>query len=501
MSKIPFVSLFLAVVHSSAGLLILIFSSWFIAACALVPVNFNYMLPAVIIRALALIRIGAGYGHMWLAHHDLLGRTAWLRSNLFHRLKDQHLPSKTGDVERLAAQTETLSSIWVGWVSHQASAVVLILLSVSICSYLALPGYTVMWVIASAWLVLTVWLIQFGFRKAVEQTKMENRFRFESEHFFNSSSLWHLQLQENNGTFTSPPELRGVWKQHQIIESAGQWGLWLIQGLAIVGILVLFAKQTLIGFGEPTVLIVPMLLLSISDWLGRPLTTAAHYGKFHQAKVAVANNEAVSLPARAGDQATNQITLDRFQAATIKEGVSATIPARGLVILSGPSGSGKSSLLKALAGLTTAKGKLHFDHRNVQIGRRDGWIYIEQSPVILEASVIMNLCPAEVSPDPQLCHRAIHIFGLDHLSNMKEWLGKGGRRLSGGEAKRLSLARAYIAEPKVWLVDEPFEGLDVDNQEVIARALVAQSEHALVIIATHVIPGTIKAQHPQCIVL
>lgn len=499
MKRIPIVSLFLAVVHTSSGLLILIFSSWFIAACALMPVNFNYMLPAVIIRALALIRIGAGYGHMWLAHHDLLGRTTWLRSTLFHRLKDQHLPDKSGDVERLAAQTETLSSVWVGWVAHQASALVLILLSVSICSYLALPGYIQMWLIAGAWLLLTIWLIHFGFKKAAQQTLMEGRFRFESEHFFDSSSLWHLQLQENNGVFQQAPDLRGVWRHNQVIESAGQWALWLLQGLAIGGIFVLFAKQSEQGFGEPTALIVPMLLLSISDWLGRPISTAAHYGKFHQAKVAIDNSEAVSLPHRVESQAVNQITLDNFQARTLKDSLTATLPTQGLVIVSGASGCGKSSLLKALAGLTPAKGSMHFDSEKVKAGRRDGWVYVEQTPVILEATVMMNLCPADASPDTSVCRHALHTFGLDHLNNLKEWLGKGGRRLSGGEAKRLSLARAFIAAPRVWLVDEPFEGLDEHNQEVIAGALIAQSEHGLVVIATHLVPDAIASQHPQCI--
>ena len=50
-----FITVLLAVLHGGAGLAILIVSSWFIAACAVAPVNFNYMLPAVVIRALALM--------------------------------------------------------------------------------------------------------------------------------------------------------------------------------------------------------------------------------------------------------------------------------------------------------------------------------------------------------------------------------------------------------------------------------------------------------------
>ena len=81
-----FITVLLAVLHGGAGLAILIVSSWFIAACAVAPVNFNYMLPAVVIRALALLRIGSGYAHMWVGHKHLLQLTSLLRVQLFERL-------------------------------------------------------------------------------------------------------------------------------------------------------------------------------------------------------------------------------------------------------------------------------------------------------------------------------------------------------------------------------------------------------------------------------
>lgn len=499
LGRIPFISLLLAIIHTSAGLLILIFSSWFIAACALMPANFNYMLPAVIIRALALTRIGAGYGHMWLAHHDLLGRTTWLRSQLFSRLKDKYLPTRAGDVERLATQTETLSSFWVGWVAHQASAVVLIMLSVGIVSSLALPGTPIMGVMACSWLLLTVWLVGYGLRTAKKQMRGETEFRFQSEHFLNSSSLWHMQLNEHNGRFPSAPDLRSVWRDHQRIESAGQWALWCLQGLAIVGLLTLFWLNKNQGFNDPTSLIVPMLLLSITDWLGRPLTTAAHYGRYRQAYESVDKNEGEPLPQGVSGEAQQHIALKDFQSAYLSRGVNATLPAKGLVILSGPSGCGKSSLLLALAGMTQAQGSLYFDGKQVEAGRRENWVYVEQSPFVLEATLKMNLAPNNLKLADDDAHQALHEFGLAHLSELEMWLGKGGRRLSGGEGRRLSLARAWLAKPAVWLIDEPFEGLDKANVEGVAESLLTQSKTSLVIIATHVLPPMVAENAPLTI--
>ncbi|MBU2978107.1 ATP-binding cassette domain-containing protein [Alteromonas sp. C1M14] len=499
LGRIPFISLLLAIIHTSAGLLILIFSSWFIAACALVPANFNYMLPAVIIRGLALVRIGAGYGHMWLAHHDLLGRTTWLRSELFSRLKDKYLPTRAGDVERLATQTETLSSIWVGWVAHQASAVVLIVLSVAIVSSLALPGTQVMWMMALSWMLLTGWLVFYGLRIAQKQVQQETDFRFQSEHFLSSSSLWHMQLKEHQGKFPSAPDLRKVWRDHQRIESAGQWALWCMQGLSIVGLLMLFILNDNQGFHQPTSLIVPMLLLSITDWLGRPLTTAAHFGRYRKANEAVQLNEGEALPDVVGDEATHHIGLKDFQSAYLTKGMDAELPAKGLVILSGPSGCGKSSLLLALAGMTQSRGSLFFDGKPVKAGRRKNWIYVEQSPVILEATLKMNLAPNNRQLADDDAQQALSLVGLGYLTDLEAWLGKGGRRLSGGEARRLSLARTWLANPAVWLIDEPFEGLDQDNIEGVAHSLIAQSKTSLVIVATHVLPDVVHKESPVLI--
>ena len=73
----------LALLHGIAGLSILIISSWFIAISAIAPLGFNYVIPAVVIRGLALLRIASGYTTMWLGHKDLLTRIAKARLAVF----------------------------------------------------------------------------------------------------------------------------------------------------------------------------------------------------------------------------------------------------------------------------------------------------------------------------------------------------------------------------------------------------------------------------------
>lgn len=82
--------------------------------------------------------------------------------------------------------------------------------------------------------------------------------------------------------------------------------------------------------------------------------------------------------------------------------------------------------------------------------------------------------------------------GLQHLSALAEWVGKGGRALSGGESKRLALARALLATPDVLLIDEPFEGLDYEAQQRVAEVINESARSRLVIVATHVVPVALQ---------
>lgn len=77
-----------SIIHLIVGVVILMISAWFIAACALAGVGFNYVIPAVAIRGLAMLRIGSGYASLWLSHKSLLSSLATLRLQFFSKLKN-----------------------------------------------------------------------------------------------------------------------------------------------------------------------------------------------------------------------------------------------------------------------------------------------------------------------------------------------------------------------------------------------------------------------------
>jgi lipopolysaccharide export system ATP-binding protein len=149
------------------------------------------------------------------------------------------------------------------------------------------------------------------------------------------------------------------------------------------------------------------------------------------------------------------------------------MPGEILAVL-GPSGAGKSTLLRLLAGdLTPDEGRVFLASRDVTpepLWRRAraGLGYVPQSPsVLFDLSVRRNI---EVfmyaCAQPGFAAEQAALLGLEHC------LDTPARELSGGERRRLELLRAWIAQPKVLLCDEPFAGLDPPRIDCVATLLV-----------------------------
>lgn len=160
--------------------------------------------------------------------------------------------------------------------------------------------------------------------------------------------------------------------------------------------------------------------------------------------------------------------------------------------LIGPNGSGKSSLLKILAFLERPssgelwfQGKLMPKHVPLEIRRRIAIVF--QDALLLDTNVWENVAiglKLRALPQQEIRERVNHWleqFGILHLAKQP------ARSLSGGEAQRVSLARALVLEPVILFLDEPFSALDAPTKEALRTDLssIFQTTKVTTVLVSH----------------
>ncbi|MFP4696713.1 ATP-binding cassette domain-containing protein, partial [Thiohalospira sp.] len=165
----------------------------------------------------------------------------------------------------------------------------------------------------------------------------------------------------------------------------------------------------------------------------------------------------------------------------ILDGADLYLPAGTSATLEGPSGSGKSSVAGLLAGLARP------DAGEVRLGGVPlAWLrpadlharvgVLTQRTELFADSVAGNLRIARPEADEAALWRALSIAALaDEVRalplGLETWVGEGGVRLSGGQARRLALARVVLYDPAWVVLDEPTAGLDADTADALAAGL------------------------------
>jgi len=162
--------------------------------------------------------------------------------------------------------------------------------------------------------------------------------------------------------------------------------------------------------------------------------------------------------------------------------VSFEVEKGDVVLLSGGNGSGKSTVLKTIYGLLkpwmgTPEAKITFDGKNitalpVSTMIRSGIMYMPQKKNVFEDfSVEENLSvSAGIYPKSEAKERANKVFEI--LPKLKTMRKRTPFNMSGGERQLLAFGIALIHLPKLFLLDEPFAGVDTENSEALRNCIV-----------------------------
>lgn len=246
-----------------------------------------------------------------------------------------------------------------------------------------------------------------------------------------------------------------------------------------------------------------LFILLLAPEFFQPLRSLAQH--YHDRAAALAAADALaelealdSLPAAPQDLSNNaaedgiqlcDVHLSYAGRGEILRGVNLHIHAGEVLALVGPSGSGKSSLLHGLAGFIQPQaGTIRL------FGQPPGQqsvAWMGQRAFLIKGSWADNLRLTAPEATPAAMQQALAAVGLNALlaaqpQGLDSPLGEGGRGLSGGQAQRLALARVWLSNAQLVLLDEPTASLDEQSEAEVIDALQAlASSGRTLIVATH----------------
>ena len=193
---------------------------------------------------------------------------------------------------------------------------------------------------------------------------------------------------------------------------------------------------------------------------------------------------------------TNAFSIEnlqvRFDGEVVLDIEKLSIATGAVTSLSGPNGAGKTTLLRVLAGLLRPeRGHVVYMGDSVVWGgggasHRQRVTLLHQDPFMFRGSVMANVAYGEKVRGASWesaesgARAALDLSGCAHL------VERGARELSGGERKRVAMARALAAGAETFLLDEPAAGVDAENTERLREVIAALADkEKTIILSTH----------------
>ena len=508
--------MYVAVLLMGAALLGL--SGWFITATGLaglagIGIAFDVFRPSAGVRLLALGRAGTRYGERLLTHDATLRALSALRTSLMRRLSRLSLPEMQRlrgplALTRITADVDALDGIVLrlglpvaaGLLTHGLVFAVLNWLTTPEIAMTIALGYLLGGGIVLLRLAGATVLPSRDAERANQTLRRDviGMMRGRSDLFVQGRLQSHLSdLRETDDTMrVAMARLDRVEREAGLVLSLI---VTCIAGavLALGGVLVssgaLDPARSAIGF---------FAALALAETLLPMRRGIAEIGRIRDAAQRLLEHEEQGTEApRIGGQTTGEgiETIDMSfrrdgASAPLIRSLSLKVKAGELVALVGPSGSGKSTLLALLAGTEpNYSGDIHVLGQDLQaFGERElrsVLTMVPQRSALMGGTIFENLKiarpnlsldEAETVLDTVQLGQVVHrMGGLDAV------LGENGAGLSGGESRRLVLARALLRHPKVLLLDEPTEGLDTQTAQQVLAGIRRWLPESAILMASH----------------
>lgn len=238
-------------------------------------------------------------------------------------------------------------------------------------------------------------------------------------------------------------------------------------------------------------------VIEVVSVLGNDLSAFAksQYAKNSLNALLSCTPNAPKLPAPHGfDVVVESLSARQRGAALGLKDISTTIKQGVPLVIMGASGVGKSTLLQALAGELEHQGKVmvctpHQQQSMHDIDWQASFGFLGQQVDMFDQSLADNLRLGKPSASDEELWEALKLVALDVWAKQAQGLdtplGEYGAKVSGGQARRIALARLLLEPKKILLLDEPFAGLDENNRERLWQILKQRQAHAILVVVSH----------------
>ena len=509
------IGLSLAILTLFASVFLLCLSGWFLASTAVAGVaglyTFNYMLPAAGVRAAAIVRTASRYAERLVDHNTTFKILAYLRTLAFRKIlplsANQLAQYQKADLlNRFIVDIDALDHLYLKLFSPIVTALIIIVMLFVGLSYINLPIALIISIILTITL-LTIPVIFYHAGKQLGETlaKQQSEYRALLINYlqgqaeltlFNAQDRYRVKLDQ----------LESDWLYHQqkqstlvafssalVVLIAGFLTLlvlWLITHYTLSPLVALFVFVCLAS-GE-ILASIPTAFIFLGQVLASAKRTTALFNQIPDIKF---TEQGKVIDLTTAKLQFNDISFSYpNQPFAVLNHFSLTIEAGKHIGLIGKTGCGKSTLLNLVTRTwDPTSGNIFINDTPInQLDEptlRKVIAVVPQVITIFSDTLRKNLLIGDPKASDQQLIDVLQQVELSKLLSTEHGLdlplGQGGRSLSGGEIRRIGIARALLHNSPLVLMDEPTESLDQQTEQQIIQLIKQICHNKTLLMVTH----------------
>ncbi|QLB21385.1 cysteine/glutathione ABC transporter ATP-binding protein/permease CydC [Vespertiliibacter pulmonis] len=515
----------LAITSLAASIGLLSLSGWFLAASALVGSSllFNFFYPSSGVRGLAIGRTISRYFERLVTHDGTFRVLANLRVTIFRKLipltpagLSRYRNSEL--LNRLVSDVDTLDTLYLNLISPFVSAVMIILFMAIGLSFISpLLAFVICGSLAVLLLIFPLLFYRLG--RKLGNLAIQSRANYRSQfiewiQLNGEFLLFGVQAQATDRL--NQTEKTWLFAQSRESQLAGLSNAMLVALNGLLVTVVIYLSATAINVpsaDSPEALIALVVFCTLASLeilspigiaflhLGQIITAAERLNEITQQRPLVTFNGTEKWQKIEKNQPLVRFDKVSFsypeRTEVVLDQITFEINAGEKIAILGKTGSGKSTIFQLLVrNYDNTSGQILLNNCKItnypEQVLRTHIVALTQRVHIFSATIKDNLLMGNPQASEAELYKVLAKVELSYLTEQEGldlWLGDGGRPLSGGEQRRLGLARLLLSKAEIILLDEPTEGLDRETEQHILQCIFEHCLDKTLLMITHRLNG------------